>query len=255
MEALVICKQVGNECTRSRFLSKVYKSGVMGLVLSSLEADMPRSLDLLVCIAQTSPPKLMDFLKTNFRELSSQGLYVKLFKKYCYGSEEMQLSILEVIKYLGEPFKNKENLDFFIGTFLTFAFENSKDKPLLNLLADMLVVSEKAEPILLQAVKNKVFGKLNYFGRTLRHDKVSELKIAKVVKAVLLENAGSNADFQKAFLAVLNEQVVSSGFFECSMLLLEKHATSNNVVSSSLLENLKIIRLTRTFTPFHAFLQ
>lgn len=86
-----------------------------------------------------------------------------------------------------------------------------------------------------QAIKSNVFSKLVTFIRNLRKDKVSELRVSKVMKRILIENTGSNSSFQRVFLNQLNNQVVSSGFFECSMLILEKNISYNNIISSSLL--------------------
>lgn len=50
----------------------------------------------------------------------------------------MQASIVEIVKSLGECFRVKENLDFFIGTFFTYVFECCNDeRALLVLLSDL----------------------------------------------------------------------------------------------------------------------
>lgn len=105
-----------------------------------------------------------------------------------------------------------------------------------------------------QAIKSNVFSKLVTFIRNLRKDKVSELRVSKVMKRILIENTGSNSSFQRVFLNQLNNQVVSSGFFECSMLILEKNISYNNIISSSLLQNLKILKMSKRLTPFHQYL-
>lgn len=78
--------------------------------------------------------------------------------------------------------------------------------------------------------------------RNQRQDKFSELRAVKILKRVLLENADSSWSFKKVFLKGLNEEMIKSGFFDYCMTVLEKNLRFNNILSSSMLENLKIIR-------------
>ena len=78
--------------------------------------------------------------------------------------------------------------------------------------------------------------------RNQRQDKFSELRAVKILKRVLLENADSSWSFKKVFLKNLNEEMIKSGFFDYCMTVLEKNLRLNNILSSSMLENLKIIR-------------
>lgn len=65
-----------------------------------LDRGIVKSLDFLICLAQSSPNKLVEYLKLKYREQPADNLHIKLSKKYCVGSEEMQNSILEVVKYI-----------------------------------------------------------------------------------------------------------------------------------------------------------
>ena len=49
----------------------------------------------------------------------------------------MQNSILEVIKYLSESFRNKENMDFFNGTFFALVFGCKDQKAVLAVLSEI----------------------------------------------------------------------------------------------------------------------
>lgn len=105
-----------------------------------------------------------------------------------------------------------------------------------------------------QAVKSKVLGKVLPFLRNLTRDKISELRAIKVLKRVLVENS-TNREFKVVFLRQVNGEVIGSGFFEYCMMLLSKNIALNNVISSSMLENLKLITSIKHYTPYHQFLQ
>ena len=53
----------------------------------------------------------------------------------------------------------------------------------------------------------------------------------------------------------VNEEAISSGFFEQCMQVLRKNIFFNNVISSSMLENLKLISELTQFTVYHQYLQ
>ena len=57
------------------------------------------------------------------------------------------------------------------------------------------------------------------------------------------------------FLNQLNEEVIQSGFFDYCMTVLQKNIRFNNIISSSMLENLKVIRDMKRFTVFHREIQ
>ena len=64
----------------------------------------------------------MEYLRKKFRESPSNNLQIKLAKKFVSGNESNQKDIIDIIKYLGESFKVKENVDFFMGTFFAYIF-------------------------------------------------------------------------------------------------------------------------------------
>lgn len=57
------------------------------------------------------------------------------------------------------------------------------------------------------------------------------------------------------FLRRLNGEAIGSGYFEYCMMLLSKNIALNNLISSSMLENLKIISQMQQYTPYHQFIQ
>lgn len=109
------------------------------------------------------------------------------------------------------------------------------------LMSEIQNVIENVESFFLQIVKSKVFIKIMPFLRNLSRDKISELRAIKVLKRILVENT-QNKDFKLAFLKKINNEIVNSGFFEYCMTLLSKNLHFNNIVSSSMLENIKLIR-------------
>jgi hypothetical protein len=81
-------------------MDKIFRSGVVEMAAEDLDRGILKALDFLVCLAQCAPLKFMDYLKLKYRERPSDNLHLKLSKKYCLGSEQMQSSILEMVKYL-----------------------------------------------------------------------------------------------------------------------------------------------------------
>ena len=91
--------------------------------------------------------------------------------------------------------------------------------------------------------------------RSQRQEKTTELRAVKVLKRVLLENADSSWTFKKVFLDQINGEIIKSGFFEYCLQVLHKNFRLNNVICSSMLENLKILSQIKRFTKLHAEIQ
>lgn len=234
LEALIMSKQMQCEKGEERFLEKVIKSGVMDMAVEYLDQGILKALDFFNCLAQLAPNKFIEYLKTGFREKPSESLHSKLAKKYCLGSEPIQNKILELIQNLGETFKNKENLDFLIGTFLTTVFGCCPEaKAVLNVVSDLQNLLDNAEPVFQQMLKSKVMDRLVPFLRNQRPDKTTELRAIKLLKRVLLDNADSSWIFRKVHLGQLNQELLKSGYFDYCMALLLKNLRMNNIISSS----------------------
>lgn len=105
-----------------RFLERLYKSEVIKMIIGIMDQNIPKALDFFACLVLVNPNKFLEYLKEKFREMPADNLHSKLAKRYCLGTEELQCSIIDIIKTLGECFKIKENLDFYIGTFFTYVF-------------------------------------------------------------------------------------------------------------------------------------
>jgi hypothetical protein len=116
-------------------------------------------------------------------------------------------------------------------------------------------VLENIESFFTQALRNKVFEKMVFFLRTQRQDKRTDINAIKILKRVLLENADSSWSFRKGFLNELNTEVIKTGFFEYCMTLLLRNIKLNNIMSSSMLENIKILRDMKRFTVYHQEIQ
>ena len=101
---------------------------------------------------------------------------------------------------------------------------------------------ENIQSFFTQAIKNQVFSKMVVYLRNQRQEKSTEINAVKILKRVLIENADSSWSFRKEFLNLLNQDVISSGYFDYCMTVLEKNIRFNNMISSSMLENIKIIR-------------
>lgn len=244
------------EKAQARFFDRLFKSGVLEMATDYLDRGILKALDFFNCLAQLAPEKFMEYLRRVYRERPSDNLHTKLAKKYCLGSDQMQSCILELVKNLAESFKNKENLDFFMGTFFATVFGNCKEKKaVLNVVSDIQNVLENIETFFSQAIRSKVFERLVVFMRNQKQDKFSELRAIKILKRVLLENADSSWSFKKAFLNTLNQDILKSGFFDYCMTVLQKNIRLNNLISSSMLENLRIIRDIPRFTPYHRDIQ
>ncbi len=152
-----------------------------------LDRGILKALDFFNCLAQLSPSKFIDYLKITYREKPSDNLHMKLSKKYCLGSDQMQASILELIKNLAQGFKNKENLDFFMGTFFATVFGCCKEmKAVLSVVSDVQNVLQNVQTFFSHAVKSRVFDKLVVFMRNQKQEKAYELRASKVLKRVLL---------------------------------------------------------------------
>lgn len=93
------------------------------------------------------------------------------------------------------------------------------------------------------------------FLRSQRQEKTTELRAIKILKRIILENADSSWTFKKQFLDQINAEVIKSGFFDYCMMILNKNLRFNNVICSSMLENLKILSQINRFTKFHAEIQ
>lgn len=157
-----------------KFLERVVKSGVMDMTIEYLDQGITKALDFFSCLAQLAPIKFLDYLKAGFREKPSESLHSKLAKKYCLGSETLQNKILDLVQNLATTFKNKENLDFLIGTFLTTVFNCCPEaKAVLNVVSDLQNLLENAEPLFQQMLKSKVMDKLVPFLRNQRPDKTT----------------------------------------------------------------------------------
>lgn len=72
-----------------------------------LDRGVLKSLDFFNCFAQLASFKFMDYLKCKYRESPTDNLHTKLSKKYCFGNEQIQAGILELLKNLSECFKVK----------------------------------------------------------------------------------------------------------------------------------------------------
>jgi hypothetical protein len=49
--------------------------------------------------------------------------------------------------------------------------------------------------------------------------------------------------------------MIESGYFEYCMMVLIKNMKFNNLICSSMLENMKILKELKRFTPYHRFIQ
>lgn len=136
MEAVIISKQVDSLHIRGKFYDRIFASGVIEMATEFLDRGILKALDFFGCLAQLVPAKFVEFLKLKYRERPMDNLHMKLSKKYCVGSEQMQTAILEIVKNLGDSLRDKENLDFFIGTFFASVFNCCKEmKAVLAVLA------------------------------------------------------------------------------------------------------------------------
>jgi hypothetical protein len=94
MEIIVLTRQVGNDKLRVSLIDKIYKVGLLEMATSYLDLNLVRSLSFFICLAQVSSTKFIDYLRTKYREHPSENLQIKLSKKFCLGSEEMQTDIV-----------------------------------------------------------------------------------------------------------------------------------------------------------------
>ena len=92
------------------------------MIIDIMDQNIPKALDFFSCLVLVNPNKFLEYLKEKFREMPADNLHSKLAKRYCLGTEELQCSIIDIIKTLADCFKIKENLDFYIGTFFTYVF-------------------------------------------------------------------------------------------------------------------------------------
>ena len=103
-----------------------------------MERGSTRVLEFFNGLALATPVKFVDYLKVKYREKPSDNLHLKLSKKYCTSNEQTQILILDLIRNFSESFKNKENVDFFMGTFIASVFGCCKDsKGILLVVSDL----------------------------------------------------------------------------------------------------------------------